>query len=270
MSRAASWRWMLAVVGCIACAACNQAEPNLYRPATPSVGSLHLQIQLAGSIVPEIAYEISRDGTIARRGTFLPNGQDDVFTAVVGTLPASDRYSIVFAAKALDRQTGQLLPCDGSADFRIVAGQTTVLGVLVRCSDAAAKPAAPSSSMATAPDAGHRCASISAVRALPGEAPVGKQVILKADIAPGDTMIDQLHFEWSANTGALLNESAAEAVFLCTTSGVATVTLKLSEAFQACREERVFVYVTCRDVLEASSGEQAGRAAGPEMGAGGA
>lgn len=274
MTKSANWCNMLAVVGCIASAACKKAEPSVYRPEPPTVGSLSLQIQLAGSIVPEIAYEISSDGEVTRRGTFLPNQKEEIFTAVIGTLPANDRYSIVFDAKAANRQTGQLLPCGGSADFRIIGGQTTVVGILVRCSDVDAMPAPAGSGMMSGPIAAHRCASISAVRALPGEAPVGKQVILKSDVARGDAPSDQLHFEWSANTGTLLNESSAEALFQCTSAGVATITFKLSEAFQGCREERVFVYVTCRDRLEVSSGAEqsgsAGAAGAARSGAGGA
>ena len=274
MTSGADWRWVLAAFGCIISAACKRAEPLAVRPAeAPTLGSLSLQIQLAGSIVPEIAYEIRSAERVARSGKFLPNAEDDIFTAVVGALPANDRYSIVFDAKAASRQTGQLLPCGGSATFQIIAGQTTVLGVLVRCSDVAAPPTAASASSANSPRAPHRCASITAVRALPGEAPVGKQVTLKTDIALGDATLEQLHFEWSANTGKLSDDRAAEATFLCTSAGVATVTLKLSEAFEACHEERVFVYVTCSEIYDGSSGAVtggAGAGAATRMGTGGA
>jgi hypothetical protein len=221
-----------------------------------------LQLNLAGANMREIMYTLLRAGTVERTGTFIVDGMIGDFSAVIGAMAPSDHYAITFRGESLHATAGVTTPCSGAATFGVAAGQTTLLGVRIRCQDvletsandaggsgagggaagsSAAGSGGSSSSGALSPS--HACPSINAVRAVPNEAPVGKTVVLKSDVNTSDHVL----YAWSSNVGLITDASAPKASFLCTEVGVATVTLKVWDDDAGCSGESVFVYVTCRD-----------------------
>jgi hypothetical protein len=251
-------------VGATACRPVESA-PAPRSKTRSSLGALSLQIQLGGARIPDITYMLTRGGDLVRSGKFISEGQSESFTAVVGGLAADDRYLITFSAIALSVDTGLPQPCGGQAAFGVIAGATTTLSVRVRCAEAgmsgsagngataaAGASASPTSLGAgvaapnVAPSGPVECASIDSMRAVPAEAPVGKSVVLKSEILPGDGATPP-QYAWTADIGLISEASSARASFACTEPGVATVTLTLTDSRSLCRQESVFVYVTCID-----------------------
>jgi hypothetical protein len=252
----------IAIVVSIWFASSGCLSPDSSMPPTPvpaaSVGAVKLQLNLAGANVLEISYTLLRAGSVDRTGTFIVDGMIGDFNAVIGALPPSDHYAITFRGESRHATAGVTTPCSGAATFGVTPGQTTLLGVRIRCQDVVetgTNDAGGSGAAGGAADSGssggsggsvsptQQCPSINAVRAVPNEAPVGKTVVLKSDVNVSDHVL----YAWTSNVGLITDASAPKASFLCTEVGVATVTLKVWDDDAGCLGESVFVYVTCRD-----------------------
>lgn len=254
---------LLAIATCCISAACQRhdSESESEPPVSELRSSLKLLIQLGDSMISELAYLVTRHGQVVRSGTFLAEGSGTSFNALIGALETADQYILTLSGTATNRQTGAPQTCSAIAAFGIDTGITTVLGVLVRCKDQLrspgptagerALPNAPGDSSASVPAASSttagriECARIDAVRAVPGEAPVGKSVVLKSDVGLSEDASTAPVYRWSADSGVVADQGSGRANFTCTQAGVATIVLTLSDGRPLCSDEHVFVYVTC-------------------------
>jgi hypothetical protein len=225
-------------------------------------GALNVQIAFDTISVTEIAYTVTRSGSPQRQGQFIVDGQSRL-RGVVGPLAPGADYLITLQADARWRDTGASTSCTASNAFSITAGQTTALVLMLRCGAPAPPPAA-----------GNMCPVITAIRAIPSEAPLGSEVVLKVDVTDADEGPQRLRYSWSADSGAFTDAASARAGFQCTVPGIATVSLIISDGDPACPKDPVLVYVTCLDADVASGqpvvpGTGAGAAAGSTAGAAG-
>ena len=268
---------LLAIATCCISAACQRDDSVSEPPVSEMRSSLKLLIQLGNSMISELGFRVTRRGQLVRSGTFLIDGNQKSFSALVGALQSAEQYVLTLSGMTTNPQSGAPQTCSAIAAFNMASGVTTVLGVLVRCEDqlrapgptagdralpdaasnsSAGVPAAPGSTSSDTGSSSSDCARIDAVRAVPGEAPIGKSVVLKSDMRLSDDPAVVPKFAWSADTGMVTDEGAGRSIFTCTETGVATVVLSLRDSRPLCSEERVFVYVTCFGV--GSSAQPAG------------
>jgi hypothetical protein len=228
-------------------------------------GALNVQIAFDTISVTEVAYKLTRSGSPQRQGKFIVDGQSRL-RGVVGPLAPGADYLITLQADARWRDTGASTSCTASNAFSITAGQTTALVLMLRCGAPPPPPAAGNT--------GNMCPVIMAIRAIPSEAPLGTDVVLKVDVTDADEGPQRLRYTWSADSGAFTDAASARAGFQCTVPGIATVSLIISDGDPACPTDPVLVYVTCLDADVASAqpvlpGTGAGAAAGSTAGAAG-
>jgi hypothetical protein len=231
-------------------------------------GALNVQLAFDTISVTEVAYTLTRSGSPQRQGKFIVDGQSRL-RGVVGPLAPGADYLITLQADARWRDTGASTSCTASNAFSITAGQTTALVLMLRCGAPPPPPAAGNTG-----NTGNMCPVIMAIRAIPSEAPLGTDVVLKVDVTDADEGPQRLRYTWSADSGAFTDAASARAGFQCTVPGIATVSLITSDGDPACSKDPVLVYVTCLEADVASgqpvvAGRGAGAAAGSIAGAAG-
>jgi hypothetical protein len=249
--------WWLA--SCLAgCQPTGSQAPLRVKGAAAVTGALNLQVPFATISATELAYALTRSGSPQRQGHFIVDGQNSL-RGVIGPLAPGSDYVITLEADARWRDTGSSTSCVANDAFSIYAGQTTALALMLQC-DAPPPPAAVG---------GNTCPVIAAIRAIPGEAPLASEVVLKADVTDVDEGPERLRYAWSADSGAFTDAASARAGFQCTAPGIATVSLIVSDGDPLCPRDAVLVYVTCLEPDVASS-PPAAPSAGAAAGAGSA
>jgi hypothetical protein len=226
-------------------------------------GTLNIQIPFDAISVSEVAYTVTRSGNAERQGTFIVDGES-YLRALVGGLASGSDLIVTLRANARWRATGLSTSCVAINAFAIFPGQTTALAIVLSCEAGPARDAGPTAAAV----GGNVCPVIQDIHAIPGQAPVGSEVVVKADVSDADEGPERLHYAWSADYGAFTDANSARAVFLCTEPGDATLSLAVSDGDPTCPNQAVVVYVTCLDSLDSQGA--AGRGQGGSSAATGA
>jgi hypothetical protein len=208
-------------------------------------GTLNIQIPFDAISVSEVAYTVTRSGQPERQGKFIVDGAS-YLRALVGGLASGSDLIVTLRADARWRATGLSTSCVAINAFAIYPGQTTALAIVLSCDAVPASDAGP----AGAAVGGNVCPIIQDIHAIPGQAPVGSEVVVKADVLDADEGPERLHYAWGADYGVFTDASSARAVFSCTEPGDATLSLSVSDGDPTCPNQAVVVYVKCLDSLD--------------------
>jgi hypothetical protein len=136
---------------------------------------------------------------------------------VGGIIPGSG-YVVTLSGAATDGS----ITCTGSAQFSIVARQTTSVLVELACSAATS-----GAHVVLANGDSFNCAAAVNISANPSEVGVGSSVMLSASAkAPVTSAIT---YAWSAPSGTFSSASSASTGFTCTTAGLVNVKLAVGD-----------------------------------------
>jgi hypothetical protein len=175
--------------------------------------------------------------TIIGPNNFTKSGSIDLssatrLSATVGGLPAGAGYSISMTANAADGSVS----CAGSASFNVLAHATVSVPVALACHEA------PRTGSVLIAGQLNICPSIDSIGANPTEVQVGGSIALAAVAHDTDAGPSPLSFAWTTTSGTLSSATAQDPTLTCTTPGLATVSLKISDGDPA---------ASCADTLTA-------------------
>lgn len=257
--------WLLAALFGVALTggACLYSEEPSTEVVAVQTGALNVQIEPGGAGVTRVSYEIRRGDKHYRAGSFMLDGVGGNFSVVLGAIESGDGYLMNLTAEVPLPDGVKKTTCNGSGDFSVMVSEITTVKLVLRCKS-------PLERMTVA----ERCPIICGIRSLPGEAPLGKRMTLKAAANLTGTLGSPLSFTWSSSGGRLVvGQTPGQAELECTEVGIPTVTVKLNNGDPTCTEDRVTLNVTCRRGPRPSRGSAGSLAAdggsGPRAGSGG-
>jgi Lamin Tail Domain len=183
------------------------------------VGGVGLALQVApGVSLGSVSYSITGPGGFARSGAF-DESHSTTLSATIGGLPAGDGFAVALSATASDGAT----QCAGSAPFSVVAHATTGVTVHLLCHE-------PSKTGSVLVNGSlNVCPVVDGVSATPDEVLVGSSIALVGAAHDADGAPAPLTTHWTASAGTLSDASATSPTFTCTTGGIATITLAVSD-----------------------------------------
>jgi len=200
-----------ALAGCSSGSEASESEGE-------GVGSIGLNLQVAGATLAQVSYTIAGPNGYFKAGTF--NVADStVLSAVLGGLPAGLGYTIALSGTTTDSATS----CSGSGAFDIVAQETTVVPVHMLCHQ--------SSTTGSVKVGGtfNVCPVIDGITSSPAEVLVGGTISLAASAHDSDAAPSALSYAWTADSGTFDGATAAAPTFTCTAPGVVTLSLSVSD-----------------------------------------
>jgi len=199
-------------------------------------GALGLSLLVApGTTLDAVNYVITGPGGFARSGN-IDVSHSSTIAATLGGIPGGSGYSIALSATATDALT----TCAGSASFDVVAGQTVTVTVSLDCH------VPPGAGSATVNGVINTCPVIDGLNAVPAEVVIGNAVSLSASAHDSDAAPAALTYQWSATSGTFNDVASANPKFTCGQTGVATLTLKVSDGDpSASCADTMNVVVTC-------------------------
>jgi hypothetical protein len=227
-------RFRARLVATAACALAALGCAGAHSSEAPSdVGGVELALViLPGITISSASYTLTRTTGEVTMGTVAVGDSADVPVTLTGV--RAGRYTLVLSGTASDG----VITCQGQSTFTIEMGVTTVVTVHLTC----APP--PGTGNVVATGAVHLCPSLESLGAVPNEAQVGGVVALMAVAnAPAPTPAP-LGYAWTASSGSFDDPSQPEPHFTCTTPGVATLSVALSDGDPTC-VDNLSINVTC-------------------------
>jgi len=201
---------------------CSSEDSNDSR-ATAGTGEVGLTLLVAsGETLNTVSYTITGPNGFSRMGA-IDVSNSATISAVISGIPVGSGYQISLRGTTTDGKG----VCMGSATFDVTSGGTTQVPVHVTCD--------------IRPDVGsirvngmiNICPQIDAVEANPAEVVVGGTIALSAAAVDLDHVPAPLVYTWTTSAGTLSTNGAA-ATLTCTSVGMATVTLAVSDGDPAC------------------------------------
>jgi hypothetical protein len=184
-------------------------------------GSVGVKLTLSGGEqIQSVGWTITGPNgaaTVVETGTNNVQNSDSV-GFLVGGLPAGTNFSILLSGTSTDGT----VTCAGSAEFNVTAGATTNVSVALPCN-----AAAPDAGSALVNGTTFNCASVTAVTANPVEVTVGSSIAVSASAVGPDA--SALNYTWTASSGSFDTPGSPEASFTCTSSGIVTLTVTVSD-----------------------------------------
>lgn len=205
----------LALVSTAAAVGCSQNNQQ-----AGDTGSVALALQAApGVTINVVSYTISGPSSFSKNGT-IDVSHSSTISATIGGLPAGSGFAVSLTASSIDGAT----TCGGGpTSFAVVAGQATPVSVHLLCHEAARTGSVIVNGTLNV------CPTIDNLSANPGEVSVGASVALTAGAHDSDAGPSALVYQWTASSGVVSAPTAASTAFMCTTPGVATLTLSVSD-----------------------------------------
>jgi hypothetical protein len=218
----------LAALGACAAIACSggSAGPGAgadnapgASPSSDTSGSIGARLTLTGGVTLAAATYTITSPTGFNKSANVDLTSASALSFTVGGLPAGTGYSITLTATSVDGVTS----CLGSATFSVTARATSQVVIHLECHQ--------QSTTGTANITGtdNVCPVIDGVSASPNEVFVGGSLGLTGAAHDADNGPSPLSYQWTATSGVLATPSAQNTSFQCTTPGVATVTLTVSD-----------------------------------------
>ena len=236
--------------------ACSDATP-----AGSSVGqdgSVDLALSTNGVSIDSVSYVITGPAGYSKSGS-VGVSHSATLTAVIGSIPAGNGYSITLNAAATSGGT----TCSGSAPFSVVAHQTLPVAVDLLCREVHTTGSVLINGVLNV------CASLNDVSAVPNEVTVGASVTLSADATDSDGP-SPISYQWTADGGTLSAANAQTAALTCTTASQVHVSVRVSDGDAGCTQETGSVVITCIDGGSGGTGGSAGAGGMSASGAAGA
>lgn len=222
---------LMAIAALLAIAAFAVVSP--YSSPEAAAGSLVVEVRMPSEVsLSSVAYTIT--GPSERTGA-LSGSSGTAYSTRIAPIRAGSDYVLQLRSAA----------CQGSAQFDVIADQTTSVSVKLHCQPSEATPAA--DRQGSAP--GNRCPRAETVTAV---ASTSERAMLLTGVATDpDNGPRQLHFQWSATGAKLTDSTEAAASLSCDTGGTHRVKFEVYDGECADVIEQT---VTCSDVLARAEG----------------
>ncbi len=226
---------------------CSGSGPEPSTSSEPgkgdTTGTIGLALQTGGITVTTFGYVIQGPNGFAKAGNIDVSASPKV-AAVIGGIPAGTGFTITLTGTATDNTT----QCLGSAPFAVTAGATTSVNVAIDCHQA------PKTGSVSVSGTINVCPSIQSLSASPSVVLAGSSVSLTSAAADPDNGPSPLTFQWTSTSGTFSSATDPNPTFTCTTAGVATVTLTVSDGdpLASCAATST-VQMTCSGHVDAAA-----------------
>jgi hypothetical protein len=201
--------------------ACGGTAPASGGSTVEAAGSLQLALQLAnGTTLSSASYAIVGPGSFIKAAS-LDVSNSSTLSAVIGGLPAGTGYSITLTATS----TNGGASCAGSASFNVTAGGTSTVTVHLTCHEA------PNTGSVAVNGTINVCPTIDSVSSNP---PTGNVIAISSAASDADSGPQPLSYSWTTTSGTLSSATAQSPTLTCTTPGVASLTLTVSDGDPTC------------------------------------
>lgn len=211
----------LAFCGYASVAGCGGSERG-HGPSVESAdssGAISFALQIAGGhTIQSASYTIAGPGGYSKTGT-IDLSTSATLSATIGGIPAGAGYTIAVSATATDGTTS----CAGSATFAVMARQTVTVTVPLACHEAGRNGSVSVNGTVNV------CPTVDGIGASPAEAAIGGTIALAGSAHDTDSGPSALSYAWTASSGTLSSATAQNPTFTCTTVGMATITLSVSD-----------------------------------------
>jgi hypothetical protein len=215
----------LAVLGCADAPSTEGAS---------DVGGVELALDiLPGITISTANYTLTRTSGEVTTGTVAVGSSADVPVTLSGV--RAGRYTLVVSGTASD---GVITCQSAPTTVTIEMGVTSVVTVHLTC----APP--PGTGNVVATGAVHLCPNLENLGASPGEVRVGGTVAVTAVASAPAPTPAPLGYAWTASSGSFNDPSQQNPLFTCTTAGVATLSVALSDGDPTCTDS-LSINVTC-------------------------
>ena len=187
--------------------------------ASDDMGTVSASLMLSPTASLDTAdYSISGPNMFARSGSIdVRNSQ--TISVTVGGIPAGSGYNVAITGTSTDSQ----ISCMGSATFAITPKMTTVVMIKIQCREP------PKTGTVVIGGTVNICPLIDAIGANPGEVMVGFSRALDSAAHDSDGKPAALTYSWATTSGTLAGATTPNPTLFCTTAGVSTVTLTVSD-----------------------------------------
>jgi hypothetical protein len=228
-------RFKARLVAAAACALAALGCAGAHSTDDPTdVGRVELALViLPGITLSTASYTLTRTTGEVTTGTVAVADSADVPVTLSGV--RAGRYTLVVSGTASD---GVITCSSQPTTVNIEMGATSVVTVHLTC----APP--PGTGNVVATGAVHLCPSLENLGAVPGEAKVGGVIALSAVASAPAPTPAPLGYAWTASSGTLNDPSLMGPLFTCTTAGVATLSVALSDGDPTCTDS-LSINVTC-------------------------
>lgn len=171
----------------------------------------------SGVTLSSVDYVLTGPTAGFRRTGSLPVGDQPIVTATFQNLPPGQGYNMQVRGTASDDASG----CRGEVTFNVTPSMTTMLQIPLTCTGLVAITTTFNS-----------CPVIDGLSANPAEVGVGGSIELTVEAHDDDGGPNPLSVHWRATGGALSNQSTTGATFTCTSPGIFTVGVRISDGDQ--------------------------------------
>jgi len=213
---------MFLAIACVASAAtvvnCSSDKTN---EGAPTTGVLSMALKLSNGVnVNSVDYKIS--GGVPPLGAPILGSVDvsdpgATLSFFVGGIPTGTGYVMDLTAKSSDGKT----TCGGSATFGVEAGKTTLVSVQLQCrADVVIGNVAVNGTT-------NNCPFVTSQVVAPQASSVGGKISVSATASDLDAT-DVLTFAWTGGTFDAASTAATK--FTCTSGGVKTLTVSISDS----------------------------------------
>jgi len=234
------------------------------RDAPTGIGTVQFGLKLSsGAQIDTVGYLISGNGIPPITGTFDVSRFNTVTSQVTG-IPAGKAYKVELSATSVDEK----VTCTGSTMVDVAGGMTAQANVAMQCSDNQG------AGSVTINGSFDNCPIVTSFTATPSSAPFGGVIALQAKATDLDGDALSFHKEgWTQSVGIgafdvddMLNSRTASAKFTCTTVGMTTLTVTVTD--ESCPATSS-LSVSC-GVVGSGGASGVGTGGTPASGAGGA
>jgi hypothetical protein len=197
-------------------------------------GSIDLALTTHGVVIGSVSYVITGPNGFSKSGSADVSRSSTIATTI-GALPPGTGYSITLSATPTSGAT----TCSGSAPFSVVAQQTLPVSVDLMCHQARTTGSVMINGSLNV------CAQLTDASATPNEVAVGGMLGLSAAATDSDGP-QPISYHWTAASGTFADASAQLTQFTCTTPGMVTISVSVSDGDPACADPGSVV-VNCLD-----------------------
>jgi hypothetical protein len=222
--------WKVAFLGLLAAGSsvvggCANDSNSAPTAADDNTGEVKLALTQSGLTFTNASYTISGPASFMKAGSInLTNG---VISGLIGGIPTGAGYSITLDATA----TGGAVNCNGTANFDIVAHQTTPVVVPLVCRESV------TGGSVSVSDTTNICPVVDGVLATPSSATVSTSVAITSTAHDMDMGPMPLSYHWTATAGTFSDPNVQNPTFTCpATAATVTLTLTVADGGPSCTD----------------------------------
>jgi Lamin Tail Domain len=228
----------ISVVAALAASTLIACDPETETP--DQTGTLTFELQAAPGIsLNAVSYAVSGNGF--NKAGSINVAQSQTISGRVGDIPPGNGYLLSLSSVGLQDPR---VRCEGSANFNVVAGTTTLVNVQLRCRLPARTGGV------TINGTINVCPRIDSIDVLPAEATVGGSFGVSAVAVDVDGVPTALSYVWTSPAGPTTG-TGPSALIACQNPGMTTLTLAVSDGDCS---ETVSVPVVCSALATADAG----------------